>query len=128
MTEGKKTEITCGGCGKKIPVTTGEGHTGIAKCDCGTTTSVKGEPGPVLEQLNQLVNQVPAVLEKFKASRRKGFETGIDEALHESSRELAAEILKEDPDLREALKRHVRGALEDGLLGKEEEGPELPQR
>lgn len=30
----KKTEIACIGCGKMLPVTCGEGHTGIVKCDC----------------------------------------------------------------------------------------------
>lgn len=121
----KKIDIKCAGCGKVIPVTTGEGHTGIAKCDCGATTYVQGEPGAVLEQLNELVAKVPALLRQFRDSRRKGFETGIDDALHEISHELATEILKEDQELRESLKEQVRAALEDGLLGKEED-PEAP--
>lgn len=123
----KRTDIKCGGCGKVIPVTTGEGHTGIAKCDCGATTYVQGEPGAVLEQLNELLGKVPAILKEFKQSRRKGFETGLDEALHEVSRELSIEILKEDKELREALKDHVRGSLEAGL-GFTQDDPEPPAR
>lgn len=115
----KKTEIACIGCGKMLPVTCGEGHTGIVKCDCGATTTIKGEPGPILEELNKLLAQIPAVLRQFKDSRRKGFETGIDDALHEASRELAIEILKEDQELRDALKENVREALEDGFRKEE---------
>jgi hypothetical protein len=121
----KRVDIKCAGCGKVIPVTTGEGHTGIAKCDCGATTYVQGEPGAVLEQLNELLLKVPAILQQFKQSRRKGFETGLDDALHEVSRELSIEILKEDHELREALKERVRESLEAGLL-EEEGGPETP--
>lgn len=122
MGEAKRTEIKCAGCGKKIPVTAGEGHMGIAQCDCGATTYVQGEPGPVLEQLNELLSKAPALLQQFKDSRRKGFETGLDEALHDASRELTLEILREDPGLRERLKDVVRDALENGLPGKEGSG------
>lgn len=124
MGEAKRTDIKCAGCGKQIPVTTGEGHTGIAKCDCGATTYVQGDPGPILEQLNGLLTKVPALLQSFKDSRRKGFETGLDEALHDVSRELAVEILKEDQGLRERLKDAVRGALDDGLPRDEGDGGE----
>lgn len=123
----KKTDIKCAGCGKVISVTTGEGHTGIAKCDCGATTYVTGEPGAVLEQLNELLVKVPAILKEFKESRRKGFETGIDEALHVVSMELTREVLKEDQELREALKNHVRQALEGSLGLTHDEDPEDPE-
>lgn len=117
MGEAKRTEIKCAGCGKKIPVTTGEGHTGVAKCDCGATTYVQGEPGQILEQLNELLVKAPALLQQFKDSRRKGFETGLDQAIHDASHELAMEILREDPDIRGALRDLVRASLEEGISG-----------
>ena len=124
----KKADIKCGGCGKVISVTTGDGHTGIAKCDCGATTYVQGEPGAILEQLNEVLGKVPGILKEFKQSRRKGFETGIDDAIHAISMELAMEVLKEDQELRRALKDHVRGSLEAGLGFTHDEDPETPAR
>jgi hypothetical protein len=124
----KKMNIKCPGCGNQVPVTTGEGHTGIVKCDCGATTYVQGEAGPILEQLNELLVKVPAILKEFKQSRRKGFDTGIDDGIHAISMELAMEILKEDQELREALKGHVRKSLEEGLGFTHDEGPEAPAR
>jgi hypothetical protein len=123
MGEAKRTEIKCAGCGKKIPVTTGEGHTAIAKCDCGATTYVEGEPGPVLKELNELLTKVPALLQNFKDTRRKGFETGLDEALHDTSREIAFEILREDQSLRKRFKELVRGVLEDSIPEREGDLP-----
>jgi hypothetical protein len=124
----KKADIKCAGCGKVIPVTTGEGHTGIAKCDCGATTYVTGEPGAVLEQLNEVLGKIPAILKEFKQSRRKGFDTGLDDALHAVSMDLATEILKEDHELREALKGRVRESLESGLGFTHDDEPEAPTR
>lgn len=113
----KKTEVTCVGCGKKLLVTCGEGHTGIVKCECGATTTVQGEAGPILEQLNKLLEKVPAILTQLKESRRKGFETGMDDALHEVVMSLSRDILKEDPELRAALRDRIREALAAGILG-----------
>lgn len=68
----KKTDIKCAGCGKVIPVTTGEGHTGVAKCDCGATTYVTGEAGPSLEYLNELLGKVPGDPQGVQAEPQEG--------------------------------------------------------
>lgn len=118
----KKIEITCGGCGKVISVTTGEGHTGIAKCDCGATTYVKGDLGDIMEQVTRIMEKLPAILGELKQSKRKGFETGLDEALHQVAKDVSIELLQEDPELRAAIKEQVRAALESAFLGPEELG------
>lgn len=124
----KKVEITCIGCGKKHEVVSEEGHTGIVKCDCGATSSVKGDAASIIGEIAPLLDKIPAILEKLKQSRRRGFESGIDDALHDTVKELAAEILKEDPSLRGALKESVRRCLDQALVNEDEEGPEVPER
>lgn len=126
----KSTEIICAGCGKRIPVTTGEGHTGIVKCECGAETTVQGEPGAVLDRLNDLLGKVAPLIKEFTQAKRKGFQTGIDEGIHEVAREVAKELLANDPEFKEAMKAQIRQSLEAGLFGPEEgdEDPEPPPR
>lgn len=113
----KETMVVCAGCGKKLSVTCGEGHTGIVKCDCGVTTTVKGNPGAVLDEINRLLEKVPALIQQLRDSKRKGFETGVDEAIHEAARQATISLLKEDPRLRDDLKELVRIILEEWFRG-----------
>ncbi len=130
------TEINCAGCGKKVPVTTGEGHTGIVKCDCGVTTTVQGEPGDRLDQINRMLPQFVALIKEFKATGLKGPDTGVREGIHIAARDMVVEILKEDEDLREAVKAYVRASLEGSMFEQEKGGeghgdedpPEAPPR
>jgi hypothetical protein len=126
----KKIEVTCIGCGKKHEIVSEEGHTGIVKCDCGATTSAKGDVSAIIDAIAKVMEKAPALMREMKQSRRKGFETGIDEALHETVKVLAGEILKEDLELREDLKEAVRGCLSQALHpeGGEDNGPEVPER
>lgn len=126
----KKIEITCIGCGKKHEIVSEDGHTGIVKCDCGATSSVKGDVSAIIDAIAKIMDKAPALLREMKQSRRKGFESGIDEALHDTVKELAAEIMKEDNTLREALKESVRGCLEPALHAGEgeDDDPEVPKR
>ncbi len=134
----KPTEITCAGCGKKVPVTTGEGHTGIVKCECGTTTTVQGEPGPVLEEINRMLPKIVGIIKQFKNTGSRGPETGLGEGAHIATRDMVVEVLKEDEELRAALKDYVRSSLEASLFqrekgegendGDEDPGDEEPPR
>ena len=121
----KTVEITCIGCGKKLPVVSEEGHTGIVKCECGATTTVKGDAGAIFEQIAAIMEKAPAILREVKQTKRKGFETGIDEGLHEVARAMVMEIIKEDSEIREGLKEFVHGCLERSLHPENEE-PEGP--
>lgn len=124
----KKAEVTCIGCGKKLSIVSEEGHTGIVKCECGATTTVEGDvgsAGAIFEQISVLMEKAPALLKEFKAAKRLGFESGIDQGLHEVAKNMVLEIVKEDAGLRSALKEFVQGCLERSLHpGNEEpEGP-----
>lgn len=111
----KTVEITCIGCGKKHSVISEEGHASSVKCDCGTTTSIKGDAGPIIEQIAILMEKAPALLKEFKQTRRRGFESGIDDGLHEVAKQMVIEIIKEDSEMRESLKEFVHGCLERSL-------------
>lgn len=111
----KTVEITCIGCGKKHSIVSEDGHTGIWKCDCGATTTVKGDASAVLDQVAKMMKEAPALLREFKQARRKGFETGLDEGLHEVCKDMVIEIVKEDKELLESLKAYVRDCLNQAL-------------
>lgn len=122
----KTVEITCIGCGKKHSIVSEDGHTGIVKCDCGATATVEGDASAVLDQVAKMMKEAPALLREFKQTRRKGFETGLDEGLHEVCKDMVIEIVKEDTELRESLKDYVRDCLHQALNpqgGSEPDGP-----
>lgn len=123
----KKIEITCIGCSKKHEIVSEDGHTGIVKCDCGATTTVKGDAGAagaIFEQIAVLMEKAPALMKEFKAAKRKGFESGIDDGLHEVAKAMVIEIVKEDAGLRSSLKEFVQNCLERSLHPENEE-PEV---
>ncbi len=126
----KRTEITCANCGKKVAITAGQGHVSVVKCECGAQIQIEGEPGLVLDQLNDLLVKVVPLIKEFTQAKRRGFQTGIDEGIHEVAREVAKELLANDPQLKEAMKAQIQQSLETGLLGPEEgdEEPEPPPR
>lgn len=122
MEADKKTErttVTCGGCGKEIQITTGPGHTSIAKCECGATTYIKNGSAEFIGELNKILGKVPAIFQSLKDTKRRGFETGLDEALHEASKSITMEIIHEDREIREALKAQVHQVLRASLFGTE---------
>lgn len=124
----KKVEVTCIGCKKKHSIVSEEGHTGIVKCDCGATTTVEGDTGAtaaIFEQIAVLMEKAPALLKEFKSAKRLGFESGIDQGLHEVAKNMVLEIVKEDAGLQSALKEFVHGCLERSLHPENEE-PEGP--
>lgn len=128
----KTIEITCIGCKKKHSIVAEDGHTGIVKCDCGATTTMQGDASDaraIFEQIAVLMEKAPALMKEFKAAKRKGFESGIDEGLHVAAREMVLEIIKEDAGLRGALKEFVQTCLEQSLHPEgEQDGPEVPER
>lgn len=121
----KKIEITCIGCGKKHDIVSEDGHTGIVKCDCGATSSLKGDASSIIGEIAPLLDKIPALLKEFKTAKRKGFESGIDDGLHEVAKAMVIEIVKENSEIREALKEFVNNCLERSLHPENEE-PENP--
>ena len=127
----KRTEITCAACGKKVAITAGEGHISVVKCECGAETQVQGDPGPVLDLINTMLPQIVGVIKEVKGSGGKGPQSGLAEGVHTATRDMVVEVLKEDKELREALKAYVRASLEASLFQQEkgaEEPPEPPPR
>lgn len=110
--------IKCPKCGKEAVITAGDGHTGILKCDCGATTTLKGKP---LDILNEIKNLVPQLIEQWKAEKRPGVGTGIDQALHDASRKAALEILETNPELKSALYLFVEGSIRQSFSQKEDD-------
>ena len=123
-------EIVCIGCGKKYTATLGnikitEKQTVAAKCDCGTYTEISGTLGTKkgqewMQHLNEILAKAVPVIQEIRQAKMKGVDTGIGEALSELSKELALEILKENPELREALKDYVHDNLQRYLHPNEE--------
>ncbi len=128
----KRIEITCAGCGKKVPVTTGEGHTGVVKCECGVETTVQGEPTPIMKDINRMLPHILGLVREVKDTSRRGVSSGLDDGIHIVTRDLVIELLEEEAELREALKVFVRTSLRNTIFGKEDDGgdgeqPEVPQ-
>lgn len=66
--------------------------------------------------LDQHLERQKALEAEKRESRRKGVGSGLDEATHEIARQLALEVLREDEEIRRALKEHVRGTFRKTLL------------
>lgn len=122
---GDSIEVVCIGCGKKIQASfpkeqpAGEQHNAVVKCECGAVMHLVGTGGSgthdTLKILNELSTKIPAVLKSFQDSRRKGFDTGMDQALHDIVQELTVEVLKDDESLRERIKEIVKNSLEQSF-------------
>jgi hypothetical protein len=110
--------IKCPKCGKESVITAGEGHTGILKCDCGATISLKGRPLDFLAELKKII---PDLITQWKAEKRPGVESGLDQAIHESSKKIAMELLETDPDLKSALRQFVEDSLKQAFLNRDED-------
>ena len=134
MKETKKMDVTCSGCQKKFSVTGGTGHTTVVVCPCGAQTTLQGEPGPMMDQLNDLLAKASPIIKDITASKRKGFQTGLDEGVHAEACAVTRQLLLDDEELREAFKNEILESLRNNLLGpeepepKDEESPEPPPR
>lgn len=131
----RKVPITCIGCGKTYEIEIKDldkvdDHTFVAKCDCGATTQFTGDPGDSkmpFKDINELLSKIPEILDQYRRTRAKGVDTGIGEAIAATSKELAFELLSNDPKLREALAKVVKQNL-DAYLVHFTEGDEEPQK
>lgn len=124
----KKIEVTCMGCGKKHDVVSEPGHASVVKCDCGASIQIKDDPSSFIKELGPILDKIPGILGTLKQSRRQGFETGIDAGLHEVARQMVLEIMKEDAEMREAMKESVKDCLDRALFPEEPEGPSSEHR
>jgi len=74
----------------------------------------------VIRQINTGIDRWFERLEEFEEEKRKlkqkGIGSGLDEALHAISRELALELLKEDREVRETIKEHLRWSFKEMRL------------
>lgn len=113
--------IKCSKCGKVTSVTAGEGHTGILKCDCGATTTIKGKPFDLLADLQKMI---PELISQWKTEKRKGIESGLDEALHETAKEMAMQLLRDNPDFKAAMFDFVYDSLKQAFRITEDGEPE----
>ncbi len=130
-------EIICYACGRKTSTAIPQGperHTVVHKCECGSTIQYQSagkDSKKVIEDINALLGKLPAILGQWKNSKRQSLETGVDAAVHDLTKEIALEILKEDPALRQKFKEFVKEGLETSIDGGEEaeagEG-EVPSR
>lgn len=111
--------IKCSKCGKEATITAGEGHTGIFKCECGATTTIKGRPFDILAELQKMI---PALIDQWKTDKQQGVATGLDAALHEESKKIALRLLATDRDLKSALEEFVEGSLRQAFRQPEDEG------
>lgn len=128
----KKMDFTCSGCGKKSSVTAGEGHTTVVQCPCGAQTTIQGEPGPAMDQLNALLEKASPLIKDLSASKRRGFQSGMDAGIHDEAYEVTRRLLGENDELKEAFLNETLGALRASLLREPEpegeEGQEPPPR
>ena len=62
-----------------------------------------------------MLPQLVAVIKEFKSTGQKGPDTGMREGVHIAARDLVAEILKEDEELRNAMKDYLRSSLSNFL-------------
>ncbi len=135
MKETKKMDVTCSGCQKKFSVTAGAGHTTVVVCPCGTEMTIQGEPGPMMDQLNDLLAKASPIIKDITASKRKGFQTGMDAGIHDEAYEVTRRLLSGNDELKEAFLNETLEALRGSLLREPEpeedegeEGPEPPPR
>ena len=123
-------EVICIACTRKVlvpvPPQGSEALVVTLKCECGSTIQYQAAAkSAAIAEINGILGRIPTLLSEFKNARRQGFETGVDAALHDLCKELALEILKEEPAMREQFKEYVKDGIQASLdEGKEEEKKE----